>query len=264
MEKLRKEQIDWKRYRQHLAGSLSNERIRALGHHGGCNLHIENYNKLEKELELLDSLDYDAVLDSYGDVPECFDDFLLNPKTDMKEVANSFKERAMSLRSGLINAIINLLKDYNLTEIKLSKQPDKQPWVVWFDNRSCGYDSRVRKVFLEDGGIAIEVYDEDCCCSQTLTSKNADLACTNIDWLCDILDCINHTLHLPDSAGTALIAGQTVKWSYDEPGLSELPEDNIEEIKSRLNKGIPKGELCCYDDYGVEFNGIWEIIRDNL
>lgn len=172
---------------------------------------------------------------------------------------NSFQERADKLRHELTDAIVNILKENNLTEIKLSSQPDKVPWVVWFDRRNYGYDSRVRKVSLNAKGFAVEVYDEDCCSSETLTSDNEDLACTNIDWLCNILVSIEYTLSLPKSIGVATVAGQIIEWSYDEPGLSELPEDEIEEIETALINGIQMGELCYYDEYDVEFNGVWKV-----
>lgn len=265
MEKLKKEQIDWTEYRQNLIGSISNERIWALGYCGknGSNPHIENCNKLEEEIRLLDNGDYDSILDLHSDALDYFDDFLLKPKTAMENKIDSFWKRITNLRRELIDSIIGVLTDNNLTEIKLSRQPDKQPWVVWFDNRDYGYDSRVTKVFLGDKGIAIEIYDDDCGCSTTLTSDNADLACTNIDWLCNILNCINYTLNLPQSNGNATIAGQIIEWSYDEPGLSALPEDDIEEIKTKLADGIHEGELCYYDEYDVEFNGTWKI-KPNL
>lgn len=93
-----------------------------------------------------------------------------------------------------------------------------------------GYDSRVKVVSIEGNGIAVEVYDEDCCSSATLTSDNLDLACTNIDWLCIILNSITYTLSLPKSTGITEIAGHIIEWSYDEPGLSEIPEREQEEM----------------------------------
>lgn len=172
---------------------------------------------------------------------------------------NSFQERADALRHELTDAIVNILKENNLTEIKLSKQPDKVPWVVWFDRRNYGYDSRVTKVSLNGYGFAVEIYDEDCCTSETLTSDEEDLACTNIDWLWKILLSIRYTLSLPKSISVATIAGQLIEWSYDEPGISELSESEIDEIETALTKGIQKGELCYYDEYDVEFNGVWNI-----
>lgn len=178
---------------------------------------------------------------------------------NLKDKIQHFDDRCDTLRNEVIEAIIGLLRDNNLTEIKLSQQPDKVPWVVWFDNRNYGYDSRVIKVLLDGNGIAVEVYDEDCCCSATMTSDQSDLACSNIDWLCKILDSISYTLSLPRSSGTTVIEGQHVEWSYDEPGLSELAEEELEQIKSDMQKGQKEGELCYYDDNDVEFEGTWKI-----
>ena len=177
---------------------------------------------------------------------------------NLRDKIKDFEDRRDALRNEVREAIINLLKDNNLTEIKRSQNPDAVPWVVWFDNRNYGYDSRVTKVSLEGDGIAVEVYDQDCCCSATMTSDNADLACTNIDWLVRILDNINYTLGLPKSAGTTKIAGQNIQWSYDEPGLSEIPEREREEIKELIQAGKTNGTLY-YNDNDVEFEGTWEI-----
>lgn len=85
MKKLKKEQTDWTAYRLELTAAVSNERIWALGYHGedDSNPHIENYSKLEEELEALDNGDYDPVLDLHNDTPGYFDDFLLEPETGL-------------------------------------------------------------------------------------------------------------------------------------------------------------------------------------
>lgn len=171
---------------------------------------------------------------------------------------NLFQERARLLRLEITNAIIGTLKENNLSELKLSQNPDEVPWVIWFDKRNYGYDSRVIKVSLKGDGIAVDVYDEDCCCSATLTSENLDLACTNIDWLCAILNGITYTLSLPESAGTTTIAGQNIEWSYNEPGLSEIPEREQKEIEELIQAGKTNGALY-YDDNDVEFEGTWKI-----
>lgn len=177
----------------------------------------------------------------------------------MNEKINSFRERTRLLRSEITDAIIGILKNNNLSELKLSQNPDEVPWVVWFDNRNYGYDSRVTKVLLDRDGIAVEVYDEDCCCSATMTSNQSDLACTNIDWLCKILDSISYTLSLPQSSGTIVIEGQHIEWSFDESGLSEIPEEELEQVKTDLQNGQKEGKLCYYDDSEVEFTGTWKI-----
>lgn len=181
---------------------------------------------------------------------------------NLQDKVKDFEDRSNELRQAINEAIIDLLKENNLTEIKLSQNPDEVPWVVWFDNCNTGYDSRVRKVSLDGKGIAVEVYDEDCCCSATMTSDSCDLACTNIDWLCRILDSMNYTLSLPVSTGCVVIAGQNIEWSYDEPGLSELPERENEFIEEMLKEGKTNGELYHNDD-DVEFNGTWKVKQTN-
>lgn len=178
---------------------------------------------------------------------------------NLKDKIQNFDNRCNTLRNEVTRAIIDLLKENSLTEIKLSRQPDKVPWVVWFDRRNYGYDSRVTKVFLHGNGFAVEVYDEDSCHSETLTSDAGDLACSNIDWLCIILNSINYTLSLPQSSGNMVIAGQHIEWSFDEPGLSEIPEEELEQVKTDLQNGQREGKLCYYDDYDVEFEGSWKI-----
>lgn len=172
-----------------------------------------------------------------------------------------YEDRADNLRKEIINSIIDLLKENDLTELQLSKCPEKQPWVVWFDNRNYGYDSRVTKVAIDGKGISIEVYDEDCCCTETLKSEDSDLACRNIDWLCCILDSAIYTLSLPLSVGTTTIAGKTIRWHYDERGIAEeLPESEIDTIISELNKGKTSGPLY-HSDGDEEFEGEWSVIE---
>lgn len=74
---MEKEKIDWQKYRKDLIGSLSNERIWALGHTGGYNPHLDNISRYEIELEFLDEEDYDTILEMYSDTPDYFNDFLL-------------------------------------------------------------------------------------------------------------------------------------------------------------------------------------------
>lgn len=180
----------------------------------------------------------------------------------MENKINSFTERTNTLRQEITEAIVNILQEHHLTELQLSKFPEKQPWVVWFDKRSFGYDSRVTKVAIYGKGISVEVYDEDCCCAETLYSDNYDLACTNIDWLCCILDSVNYTLALPKSEGVTTINGHTITWSYKEPGLSVLPKEDMEEIILQLTNGKTEGELCYYDENDVEFEGLWKIKKE--
>lgn len=74
---MKKEKIDWQKYREDLVGSLSNERLWALGHTGGYNPHLDNISRYETELEFLDEEDYDTILEMYSDTLGFFDDFLL-------------------------------------------------------------------------------------------------------------------------------------------------------------------------------------------
>lgn len=74
---LRKEQVNWKKYRENLLASLSNERLWAMGCDDVYNCHFQNVAELEEELESVDNACYELVLSKYGDAPEHFEDFLL-------------------------------------------------------------------------------------------------------------------------------------------------------------------------------------------
>lgn len=78
---MRKEQIDWKAYRKDLVGSLSNERLWALGAAPYDNTHLMNMADLEDEIEAIDSEDFDMILEKYEEFPDIFNDFLL-PDSD--------------------------------------------------------------------------------------------------------------------------------------------------------------------------------------
>ncbi len=182
----------------------------------------------------------------------------------MENKITSFSDRADTLRREIIDAIVCLLREHNLTEIELSRCPSKQPYVVWFDRRGYGYDSRVTKTAVYGNGISVEVYDEDCCCTETLTSDQYDIACTNIDWLIGILDAVNYTLSLPKSEGTIAIGGHIVEWSYKEPGLCELSEEAHDEIAAQFIEEQTQGKLCYYDDEDVEYEGVWKIKQEAM
>ena len=74
---MEKGKIDWRKYRECLVGSLSNERIWALGYAGAHNPHLDNILRLKTEIESIDEEDYDTILMMYSDTPEFFDDFPL-------------------------------------------------------------------------------------------------------------------------------------------------------------------------------------------
>ncbi|RHH14422.1 hypothetical protein DW228_06370 [Bacteroides fragilis] len=74
---MRKEQIDWQAYRKDLVGSLSNERLCALGSAPLDNTHLMNMADLEDEIEAIDSEDFDMILEKYEEFPDIFKDFLL-------------------------------------------------------------------------------------------------------------------------------------------------------------------------------------------
>lgn len=176
----------------------------------------------------------------------------------LTDLIKSFELRTEALRTEIIEAIIKQLKDNNIAELRLSQDPNSVAWVVWFNDESYGYDSRVIKIKLHGNGIAVVVYDQDCCHSETLTSDNCDLACTNIDWLIRIFNNTVYTLSLPKSEGVIDISGHKIEWLYEEPGLTELPESEKQWIGLMLAKGETWGDLS-YNDNDVDFEGEWKI-----
>ena len=85
---MKKEQIDWKAYRKDLVGSLSNERLCALGAAPLDNTHLMNMADLEDEIEAIDSEDFNMILEKYEEFPDIFKDFLL-PNSDFPKTGNN-------------------------------------------------------------------------------------------------------------------------------------------------------------------------------
>jgi hypothetical protein len=102
----------------------------------------------------------------------------------------TFQKRIDELRNELIQSIVEILKSNNLREIEL---PDKDDYVVWFDNNGNAYDSPVNKVSLYEDGICLDVQDEDENISSTL--YRYDLGCRHLDWLESIRVSILDVIH---------------------------------------------------------------------
>lgn len=173
-----------------------------------------------------------------------------------------FEDRSNTLRKEVKEAIIEMLRENNLTELYLSQDDEHPVYVVWFDNDSNGYDSRVYAIRLTDEGFELELDgSESNESTHTISCRNGDFACNNIDWLIAILDNMYFTLSLPESKGEATIEGQIVHWSYQERGLSELPQSEKEFVVRMLKEGKTNGSLY-YNDNDVEFEGQWHIATE--
>jgi hypothetical protein len=103
-----------------------------------------------------------------------------------------YQQKVNELRAELIFSIISLLKEHGLKELEFSDDLEDLCYVVWFDNKGNAYDSPVRKVSFDTNGICLNVQDEDSGFSASLS--NFDIACQNLDWLCDIYYNISDTL----------------------------------------------------------------------
>lgn len=112
----------------------------------------------------------------------------------------TFEERINALRKELIDSIVAILKEKKLTKLSLSNHCDHLTYVVWFDDNSIGYDSRVIEIELDRNGFSIEALDDESGQSQSLCTANFDLGCTNLDWLCCLRESILFTLEENDKA----------------------------------------------------------------
>lgn len=181
--------------------------------------------------------------------------------TPVNEKLTLFDQRRDLLREDLTQAIINLFKEHNISELRLTQNEEHQTFVVWFDKRCYGYDSKVTKVMLIEDEIHLEIYDETCCCSETLSGKNGDFACENIDWLASIYDNMIFTLSLHLSQGAQTILDKLIEWNFDDRGLSEeLSDEEVKEITAELQAGKTEGELLRVDG-DFEFEGKWQVIN---
>lgn len=180
----------------------------------------------------------------------------------MQDLINSFYDRAVALRKEINEAIIDLLTKNDMTELRLSQEPDHQVFASWFDDNCNGYDSSVIVVRLIGDGFELELDGgESNESTHTISSQNGDFACSNIGWLVAILDNMAFTLSLPESKGVATIEGRTIAWSYQERGLTELPEREVEFIIEMLKDGKTNGSLY-HEDNDVEFEGEWHIATE--
>lgn len=113
----------------------------------------------------------------------------------MKDLIKSFDDRIVALRKEITGAIIDLLKSNNIAVVTLDEDTDHLSYVVWFDDDDCGHDCVVQTVMLDgDNDFEIEAFSESVGYTLTLSSKDHDIACTNVHWLSDILSSMNYTL----------------------------------------------------------------------
>ncbi len=179
----------------------------------------------------------------------------------MESKIKYFDDRIAALRKELNEAIIDTLKNNNLTEIKLSQHFDHQTYVISFDRHNSGNDVRVTHVSLIDNGFEITAYDEQNDSSETLSAQYGDIACKNIDWLVSMLDDMNYTLSLPNSEGEIEIADKRIHWRFDEPGLTSLTQEEMECITTALDNGSTDGTLYRESDEYPPLEGEWYVVE---
>ncbi len=111
-------------------------------------------------------------------------------KTSIATVNNvvpNFTGRINNLREDIIDNIISILKENELSKILLDGIIEEPTYVLWFGGKSW-YDSPVTVVSLTDKGISIDVEEQFENVSTTLYSNDADLAFKNLSWLESIRD----------------------------------------------------------------------------
>lgn len=70
-----KEKIDWDAFKKGLKTSIRNEKLWAMGSTGeDFDMHMENIERMQKEIKDIEAGDYEAVLSSYD--KSVFEDFL--------------------------------------------------------------------------------------------------------------------------------------------------------------------------------------------
>lgn len=111
-----------------------------------------------------------------------------------KNIMKDYEQKVYELRREIVNAIIDLLKEHDLKELKLLNAPEDFCYVIWFDNAGNIYDSPVKKVSFDKDGICLYVEDEET--GFTAVLYGYDFACQNLDWLCIIYENIFDTLKL--------------------------------------------------------------------
>lgn len=116
----------------------------------------------------------------------------------MENKKSTFEERINTLRKELTDSIVAILKENKLTKLSLSNHCDHVTYIVWFDDNSIGYDSRVIEVALDRDGFSIEALDDESGQSQTLCTTYFDIGCRNLDWLNDLRESILFTLEEND------------------------------------------------------------------
>lgn len=72
-----KNHINWEEYKKDLIAAIDNERLWMKGSldEDEENMHRDNYEKLKKELDLINHGNYDAVLEQYPN-PKVFNPFI--------------------------------------------------------------------------------------------------------------------------------------------------------------------------------------------
>lgn len=62
------ERIDWEAFKKDLEASLANEKIWAMGSTDDeYDMHMENIERMEEQIESIENEDYDSVLEAYAE-----------------------------------------------------------------------------------------------------------------------------------------------------------------------------------------------------
>lgn len=99
------------------------------------------------------------------------------------------------MRKEITQSIVDLLKAQNTNTLQLAQDEDHLSYVIWFDDDGYGYDCIVKAISIDDtNNIEIDVYNFELGAAHTAYSRDGDIACTNVQWLTDILSSMYYTL----------------------------------------------------------------------
>ena len=89
------------------------------------------------------------------------------------------------LRNGIINEIMLLLKNNNLTEIEIPESIGDATFVICFDKNGYLHEAQVTKVILEEDHIKVVAKDTESDSEYEMDSRY-NLGGRNLDWLVEI------------------------------------------------------------------------------
>lgn len=113
---------------------------------------------------------------------------------DMANESGCFWDRLIFLKTEILENLIDLLVENNITELKLPTDPDEDGvvWFIWDDNDGDFHNSPVRYVSQENGKL--EICIEDTTESFGTILDTTDLNHYHLGCLCNLLDTVRATL----------------------------------------------------------------------